>query len=188
MTDTRTMSELLQAPTEGYGDAIIIPAILAEKFKLKVRYDGRSAYYGLIAPSTHRGNKQFFGHDKEDPHAHVRYFNKITSTLKFPNVPNTSIMLMLFPFSLEGYASSKQDPSIASVKVMEEICVTFRGLHPYYEWLAIDINTFNTSAATGTYNQGGQGYRPQGEANYRASNQMRPPGFPQPNVQNNQNR
>nr|GEU65255.1 reverse transcriptase domain-containing protein [Tanacetum cinerariifolium] len=31
----------------------------------------------------------FFGHDKEDPHAHIRYFNKITSTLKFPNIPNT---------------------------------------------------------------------------------------------------
>nr|GEY88344.1 reverse transcriptase domain-containing protein [Tanacetum cinerariifolium] len=49
-------------------------------------------------------NKQFYGHDKEDPHAHIRYFNKITSTLKFPNVPNTSIKLMLFPFSLEGAA------------------------------------------------------------------------------------
>nr|GEZ47625.1 reverse transcriptase domain-containing protein [Tanacetum cinerariifolium] len=54
--------------------------------------------------STAERNKQFFGHDKEDPHAHVRYFNKITSTLKFPNVPNTSIKLMLFPFSLEGVA------------------------------------------------------------------------------------
>nr|GEX73984.1 hypothetical protein [Tanacetum cinerariifolium] len=49
-------------------------------------------------------NKQFFRHDKEDPHAHIRYFNKITSTLKFPNVSNTSIKLMLFPFSLEGAA------------------------------------------------------------------------------------
>nr|GEV96061.1 reverse transcriptase domain-containing protein [Tanacetum cinerariifolium] len=47
-------------------------------------------------------NKQFFGHDKEDSHAHVHYFNKITSTLKFPSVANTSIKLMLFPFSLEG--------------------------------------------------------------------------------------
>ncbi|GJV54111.1 reverse transcriptase domain-containing protein [Tanacetum coccineum] len=49
-------------------------------------------------------NKQFFGHDKEDPHAHIRYFNKITSTMKFPNVPSTSVKLMLFPFSLEGAA------------------------------------------------------------------------------------
>nr|GFA04048.1 reverse transcriptase domain-containing protein [Tanacetum cinerariifolium] len=45
-----------------------------------------------------------FGHDKEDSHAHIHYFNKITSTLKFPNVPNTSIKLMLFSFSLEGAA------------------------------------------------------------------------------------
>ncbi|GJX40098.1 hypothetical protein Tco_0255088 [Tanacetum coccineum] len=36
MVDTRTMSELLQAPTEGYGDAIVIPLILAENFELKV--------------------------------------------------------------------------------------------------------------------------------------------------------
>nr|GEU32555.1 reverse transcriptase domain-containing protein [Tanacetum cinerariifolium] len=49
-------------------------------------------------------NKQFYRHDKEDLHAHIRYFNKITSTLKFPNVLNTSIKLILFPFSLEGAA------------------------------------------------------------------------------------
>ncbi|GKB95552.1 hypothetical protein Tco_0981689 [Tanacetum coccineum] len=48
-----------------------------------------------------------------------------------------------------------------------------------------DGNTFNASAAATTYNQN-QGYRPQGDPNYRASNQMGPPGFPP--VQNNQNR
>ncbi|GKD05439.1 hypothetical protein Tco_1180413, partial [Tanacetum coccineum] len=78
-------------------------------------------------------------------------------------------------------------PSPAPVKAIEEIYVTCGGPHPYYECLATEGNTFNASAATGTYNQGGPGYRPQGETNYRASNQMRPPGFPQPNVQNNQN-
>nr|GEU64178.1 hypothetical protein [Tanacetum cinerariifolium] len=78
------------APTEGYEDAIVVPAITANNFELK---------HGLFTL-----NKQFFGHDKEDPHAHVRYFNKITSTLKFPNVSNTSIKLMLFLFSLEGAA------------------------------------------------------------------------------------
>ncbi|GJR49906.1 reverse transcriptase domain-containing protein [Tanacetum coccineum] len=36
MADTRTMSELLQAPTEGHGDVIVILAILAENFELKV--------------------------------------------------------------------------------------------------------------------------------------------------------
>ncbi|GJR10539.1 reverse transcriptase domain-containing protein [Tanacetum coccineum] len=89
MADNRTMAELLQAPTEGYEDAIVIPEINAN-FELK---------HGLINLVQ---NKQFFGHDKEDPHAHIRYFNKITSTMRFPDVPSTSIKLMLFPFSLEG--------------------------------------------------------------------------------------
>nr|GFA18449.1 hypothetical protein [Tanacetum cinerariifolium] len=31
----RTMEELLQAPTEGYGEAIVIPKILAENFEIK---------------------------------------------------------------------------------------------------------------------------------------------------------
>ncbi|GJZ01227.1 reverse transcriptase domain-containing protein [Tanacetum coccineum] len=69
----------------------------------------------------------------------------------------------------------------ASVKVVEEICVTCGGPHPYYECLATDSNTFNAYAATGTYNQGGLGYHPQGDPNYRASNQMGPPDFPPSN-------
>nr|GEU36056.1 reverse transcriptase domain-containing protein [Tanacetum cinerariifolium] len=92
MADQRTMAQFLQAPTEGYEDAIVVPTITADNFKLK---------HGLL---TLVQNKQFFGHDKEDPHAHVRYFNKIASTLMFPNVSNTSIKLMLFLFSLEGAA------------------------------------------------------------------------------------
>nr|GFA27025.1 reverse transcriptase domain-containing protein [Tanacetum cinerariifolium] len=69
MADQRTVAQLLQAPTEGYEDAIVVPAITADNFELK------HGLFNLVQ------NKQFFGHDKEDPHAHVRYFNKITSTL-----------------------------------------------------------------------------------------------------------
>nr|GEZ32334.1 hypothetical protein [Tanacetum cinerariifolium] len=79
-------------PTEGYEDAIVVPTITADNFELK---------HGLL---TLVQNNQFFRHDKEDTHAHIRYFNKITSTMKFLNVLNTSIKLMLFPFSLEGAA------------------------------------------------------------------------------------
>ncbi|GJS10480.1 hypothetical protein Tco_0367276 [Tanacetum coccineum] len=77
MADNRTMAQLLEAPTEGYEDAIVIPEITANNFEIK---------HGLLNLVQ---NKQFFGNDKEDPHAHVRYFNKITSTMKIPNVPNT---------------------------------------------------------------------------------------------------
>ncbi|GJV09378.1 hypothetical protein Tco_1347034 [Tanacetum coccineum] len=67
-------------------------------------------------------------------------------------------------------------PSPAHVKAMEETCVICGGPHPVYECLATDGNTFNASAATGTYNQGSSRYRSPGETNYRASNHMRPPG------------
>nr|GEZ71189.1 reverse transcriptase domain-containing protein [Tanacetum cinerariifolium] len=61
MADNRTMAELLQAPTEGYEDAIVIPEIAANNFELK------HSLINLVQ------NKQFFGHDKEDPHAHIRF-------------------------------------------------------------------------------------------------------------------
>ncbi|GKF60241.1 hypothetical protein Tco_0177027, partial [Tanacetum coccineum] len=35
MVDNRTMAQLLQAPTEGYEDAIVVPAITADNFELK---------------------------------------------------------------------------------------------------------------------------------------------------------
>ncbi|GKC74637.1 reverse transcriptase domain-containing protein [Tanacetum coccineum] len=69
MVDNRTMAQLLEAPTEGYEDAIVVPKITANNFELK---------HGLLT--------------------------LITSTMKFSNVPSTSVKLMLFLFSLEGAA------------------------------------------------------------------------------------
>ncbi|GJZ79758.1 reverse transcriptase domain-containing protein [Tanacetum coccineum] len=312
MADQRTMAELLRAPTEGYAKAIVVPPIPAGYFELK---------HSLI--------------------------NLITSTLKYKDVPETSIKLMLFPFSIDvpariwldkeppcsiltwddlvskfinhflnpskttnlqndilnfqqrfdesfyeawdqfkdllracphhgftelhqldtfynGLNPSDQDslnspaggnllersaqdvlkiienkskvhnsrnkPTIsqvkesninsfeiasavagtvtsamtamfkqhhvtlasASVKAVEESCVTCGGAQSYRQCPAIDGNTFSgyqdniqgyVSAATINYNQGNTGYRPQNVAN-----QIRPSGFSQPNVQNNQTR
>nr|GEV83186.1 retrovirus-related Pol polyprotein from transposon TNT 1-94 [Tanacetum cinerariifolium] len=92
MADQRTMAELLCAPTEGYAKAIVVPPIPADHLELK---------HSLINLVT---SKQFFSFEKEDPHAHFRYFNKITSTLKYKDVPESSIKLMLFPFSINGPA------------------------------------------------------------------------------------
>ncbi|GJZ94987.1 hypothetical protein Tco_0667190 [Tanacetum coccineum] len=209
MADQRTMAELLRAPTEGYAEAIVVPPIPAEHFELK---------HSLINLVT---SKQFFGFEKEYPHAHIRYFNKITSTLKYKDVPETSIKLMLFPFSIDGPARIWLDkepprsiltwddlpvtsamtvmfkhhqvtPAPASVKAVEESCVTYVGAHSYRQCPATNGNTFlgyqdniqgYVSAAAVNYNQGNTGYRPQSVAN-----QIRPPGFAQPNVQNNQTR
>ncbi|GKD49338.1 hypothetical protein Tco_1278314, partial [Tanacetum coccineum] len=69
----------------------------------------------------------------------------------------------------------------ASVKSVEEVCVTCGGAHPYYQCLATDGNTFleywdniqgYVSAVAGNYNQGNSGYRLPSVAN-----QTRPPGL-----------
>ncbi|GKC70954.1 reverse transcriptase domain-containing protein [Tanacetum coccineum] len=92
MANQRTMKQLLQAPTEGYGDAIVISAILMENYELK---------HGLLNLVT---SKPFYGFEKEDPHAHIRWFNKITSTIKYRDVPSSSIKLVLFSFFSRGGA------------------------------------------------------------------------------------
>nr|GEW36293.1 hypothetical protein [Tanacetum cinerariifolium] len=92
MADQRTMAELLRAPTEGYVEAIVVPPILAEHFELK---------HSLINMMT---SDQLFRHEKDNPRDHILRFNKITSTVKYKDVPNSEIKLMLFPFSLTGAA------------------------------------------------------------------------------------
>ncbi|GJW17277.1 reverse transcriptase domain-containing protein [Tanacetum coccineum] len=90
MADNRTMAQMLQAPIEGYEDAIVVPLINANNFELK------QTLINLVQ------SNQFTG--RQDPHNHLRFFNKVTSTFRHPDVPNTSIKLLLFPFSLEGEA------------------------------------------------------------------------------------
>nr|GEW58636.1 reverse transcriptase domain-containing protein [Tanacetum cinerariifolium] len=104
-----------------------------------------------------------------------KVFNQQTSAM------TTAMTAMLKQF--------QATPPPAPVKAVEEICVTCGGAHPYYQCLAAGGNTFPefrdniqryVSAAAVNYNQGNPGYRPHG--------QIQPPGFAQPNVQNNQNR
>nr|GEV31188.1 hypothetical protein [Tanacetum cinerariifolium] len=51
--------------------AIVVPSILAEQFDLK---------HSLINMMT---SDQFFRLEKDNPHDHIRWFNKITSTIKY---------------------------------------------------------------------------------------------------------
>nr|GEW60381.1 reverse transcriptase domain-containing protein [Tanacetum cinerariifolium] len=92
IADNCTMEEMLQAPTKGYGDAIVLPNILAENFEI------RTSLLSLIQAN------QFYGFESNIPHNHIRSFNRITSTLKFRDVPNDAIKLMLFLYSLKGAA------------------------------------------------------------------------------------
>nr|GEV29107.1 reverse transcriptase domain-containing protein [Tanacetum cinerariifolium] len=88
----RTIEELLQAPTKGYGEAIVIPEILAENFEIKTNL--------LQLVQTNK----FHGFERDNPHTHISNFKRMTSTLKYRDVPNDAIKLMIFSYSLEGAA------------------------------------------------------------------------------------
>nr|GEX01638.1 hypothetical protein [Tanacetum cinerariifolium] len=63
---------------------------------------------------------------RQDPHNHLRFFNKVTSTFRHPEVSNTTIKLLLFPFSLEGEARTwldKEPPH--SIMTWEDLVFKF---------------------------------------------------------------
>ncbi|GJZ77010.1 hypothetical protein Tco_0641682 [Tanacetum coccineum] len=63
MADNRTMAQMLQAPIEGYEDAIVIPPINANNFELK------QPLINLVQSNKFTG--------RQDPHNHLRFFNKV---------------------------------------------------------------------------------------------------------------
>nr|GFA14038.1 reverse transcriptase domain-containing protein [Tanacetum cinerariifolium] len=224
MTDNRTIEELLQAPTEGYGEAIVIPEINVDQFEIKTNL------LQLVQANP------YHGFERENPHTHIDNFKRITSTLKFRDVPNDVIKLrdplefggnLLSKTTREAlhisenkskvrYSrnkpnvsrmnttsrenASKTDDRIdkhadqiltlvyifpkkvvtpATVKAIEESCVTYGGNHAYYNCDTAHSNQSSVCVATGTYNQ----VAPQNCArNYMAS-----PGFA-PVQNNSQNR
>nr|GFA43811.1 reverse transcriptase domain-containing protein [Tanacetum cinerariifolium] len=88
----RTMEDLLQAPTKGYGEAIVILEILVENFEIKTNL--------LQLVQTNK----FHRSERDNPHTHISNFKRMTSTLKYRDVPNDAIKLMLISYSLEGAA------------------------------------------------------------------------------------
>ncbi|GJW58242.1 hypothetical protein Tco_0104973 [Tanacetum coccineum] len=89
----------------------------------------------------------------------------------------------------QSQAPAHQTP--ASVKAVEESCVTCGGAHSYQSCPATDGNVYHdniqayvSQAAAANFNQGNTSARPP-----MVANQIRPPGFPpMQNHQNNQNR
>ncbi|GJS38156.1 hypothetical protein Tco_0563199 [Tanacetum coccineum] len=186
MADNRTMAQLLQAPTEGYEDAIVIPEINAN-FELK---------HGLI--NLVQNN---ILNDKERTTCSQRYINMITYNNEIPTIPSTSFKLDAYiQFSLEGISpdvvalttevyelknlmktmlmDKQKDQAPATVKAVEQSCVTCGGAHSYKNCPATDGNVYQdniqeyvSQAAAANFNQGNSNSRPP-----MVSNQIRPPG------------
>ncbi|GKA42810.1 hypothetical protein Tco_0735470, partial [Tanacetum coccineum] len=158
MADQCLMAELLRAPTEGYAETIAVPPIPAEHFELK---------HSLINVSKVRNSRN----------------KPIVSQPKSSNVDSSEIATVIASVITSAmtamFKQHQVTPTPASVKAVEESCVTCGGAHSYRQCPVTDGNTFlgyhgniqgYVSAAVSSYNQGNTDYRPQNVAN-----QIRPP-------------
>nr|GEY76802.1 reverse transcriptase domain-containing protein [Tanacetum cinerariifolium] len=111
MADNCTMAQMLQAPIEGYEDAIVVPPINANNFELK------QTLINLVQ------SNQFTG--RPDPHNHLRFFNKVTSTFRHRKQIAASledkldIRMNRFEKSLNDMKNSFITPT-APIKAVEE--------------------------------------------------------------------
>nr|GEZ77718.1 reverse transcriptase domain-containing protein [Tanacetum cinerariifolium] len=110
MADNCTMAQMLQAPIEGYEDAIVVPQINANNFELK------QTLINLVQ------SNQFIG--RQDPHNHLRFFNKVTSTFRHPEIAASledklEIRMNRFEKSLNEMKNSFLTP-IAPLKAVAE--------------------------------------------------------------------
>nr|GEU55528.1 reverse transcriptase domain-containing protein [Tanacetum cinerariifolium] len=188
MADQCTMAQLLQAPIEGYEDAIVVPTITADNFELKHDQDSLNSVAG--------GN--FLDKMPRECLAIIKSKSKVRYSRNKPVVAKVSTNTSTYGVSPDVaelkdmvkallLEKKSQNQSPAPVKAVEESCVTCGGAHSYRNCLAIDgnnyrdnIQEFVSQASAVNYNQGNTSYRPS-----MMSNQIRPPGFPP--VPNNQN-
>ncbi|GJS36844.1 hypothetical protein Tco_0535226 [Tanacetum coccineum] len=178
MDDTRTMAQLLQAPTEGYEDAIVIPEINAN-FELNL-FD-HTFYNALNANDQDSLNSAAGGNflDKM-PRECLRIIENVAAlTTEVSELKNLMKTMLI---------DKQRAQAPASVKTVEQSCVTCGGAHSYKNCPATDGNVYRdniqeyvSQAAAANFNQGNTNSRPP-----MVSNQIRHPGFPP--IQNNQNR
>nr|GFA70037.1 reverse transcriptase domain-containing protein [Tanacetum cinerariifolium] len=160
MADEQTMAELLRAPTEGYEDAIVIPEIAANNFKLK----------HVVAKVSTSSSTPAVSSEVSELKDLVR-------------------ALLLDKKNQSSAPASSSTPAL--VKAIEPNYVTCGGTHSYQNCPATSENVYRdniqeyvSQAVAANYNQGNTSFRPQ-----MVANQIRPPGFPpHQNNQNNFNR
>nr|GEV97168.1 reverse transcriptase domain-containing protein [Tanacetum cinerariifolium] len=176
MADDRTMAELLRAPTEGYEDAIVIPKIAANNFKLK--HGGN--FLDKMPQECLKIIESKSKVRQTRAKAVVAKVSTSSSTLAISfKVSKLKDMVRALLLDKKNQSSALASSStLAPVKAVETNCVTCGGTHSYQNCPATSENVYRdniqeyvSQAATANYNQGNIGFRPQ-----MVANQIRPPG------------
>ncbi|GJQ91004.1 hypothetical protein Tco_0002143 [Tanacetum coccineum] len=203
MADNRTMAQLLQAPTEGYEDAIVIREINAN-FELKhdTFYNALNANDQDSLNSATGGNffdkmpreclRIFESKSKVRNSRNKAVFAKVSSNSSTPGISPDVAALTIEVSELKNMMKTmlidkQKAQAPATVKAVEQSFVSCGGAHSYKNCPSIDGNIYRdniqeyiSQAAAANFNQGNSNSRPP-----IVSNQIRPPGFP--SILNNQN-
>ncbi|GJQ91090.1 reverse transcriptase domain-containing protein [Tanacetum coccineum] len=202
MADNQTMAELLQAPTEGYEDAIVIPKI-NELHQLDTFYNALNANDQDSLNSVVRGNfmdkmpreclKIIKSKSKVRNSRNKAVVAKVSSNSSTPGISPDVAALTTEVSELKNMMKTmlidkQKAQAPVPVKAVKQSCVTCGGAHFYRNCPATDGNVYRdniqeyvSQAAVANFNQGNTNSRPP-----MVANQIRPPGFPP--IQNNQNR
>nr|GEV86357.1 hypothetical protein [Tanacetum cinerariifolium] len=153
MADNRTMAKLLQAPTEGYEDAIVISEIAANNFELKHDKMPRECLKIIESKSKVRQSRA---------KAVVAKVSTSSSTpaisFKVSELKDMVRALLLDKKNQSSALNSSSTP--APVKAVEPNCVTCGGTHSYQNCPATSENVYRdniqehvSQAAAANYNQ-----------------------------------
>ncbi|GJY84106.1 hypothetical protein Tco_0497482 [Tanacetum coccineum] len=172
MADNRTMAEMLQAPTEGYEDAIVVPAITADNFELKHSlltlpgFEAWDRFNDLLRASPHHGFSElhqldtFYNALNSNDQDSLNSAAGVSTSSSTPGVsPDVAELKDMVKALLLDKKNQSQAP--ATVKAVEESCVTCGGAHSHRNCPATDGNVYRdniqeyvSQAAVVNYNQG----------------------------------
>nr|GEV17190.1 hypothetical protein [Tanacetum cinerariifolium] len=191
MADNRTMEELLQAPTEEYGEAIVILEINADHFEIKtnlLQLVQANPYHDSLNVAA---GENLLSKTTREALNIIENKSKVRYSINKPNVSRMNITSRENASKTDDRIDKLGDQILtlvdifakkvitpALVKAIEESCVTCGGPHANYNCDATNSNQPSVCVAMSTYNQ----VAPQN----RARNYMAPPGFAP--VQHSQNR
>ncbi|GKD82072.1 hypothetical protein Tco_1348911 [Tanacetum coccineum] len=156
--DLRPMKELLQAPTDGVGDAIIVPPVLANQFELKI------GLLNLVTDISFHAGGNFLTINTQEALTIIENTSKVRISRNKPqdssasgsSSQNDAITALAKQVEALVYFMNKPIHSI------QEGCETCGGPYPYYKCQVTGGYTQDVYATSGTYNSGGNAYQPQG--------------------------
>ncbi|GKA14953.1 hypothetical protein Tco_0694599 [Tanacetum coccineum] len=201
MADNRTMAQMLQAPIEGYEDAIVVPPINANNFELKqplINLVQSNKFTELHQLDTFYNSLNFNDQDALDSAAGGNFFDKMPqeglaiieskSKVRYSRSrANDSRVSTDAPLSTSSPSNNSFDMQQIADSLEDKMTIKMKQMMNEMKALVVTtpapvkaVEEICVTCVVGNFLQRNQPPN--------LASQMKPPGFSQPNVQTNQNR